>query len=180
VQEIDTAINDIMMMPSNVMCDNKYDVYEMTLSRLIYYGILPKWMLSLNLSESKRILNMLYKTQYKGACMRFKYAMMMYKFINVNIKNMDEFDEYVRWTPVPPIVCKGNKFVEYRTLYRQLKNTGSIDKLKEDNIIPEWIDNINTAFTYIYFEYENKYKEWKFSKETFEMQRRELGNIFAL
>lgn len=170
---IESTVKDILMFDNKIFDDTHFNKSESIFIRCVMSKKLPFWMLGVDKSQWSDILVGLYNALKNGKCLRQSLSAKMYAFINENIKNIDEFTEYINWKPSPPILCTSQKFIDYRTLYRKISNFSThnipISELKALNIIPDWIDTYDDALLYTYLTYEYKDSDaWKLNKETFE------------
>ena len=111
----------------------------------------PKWMLGLPETAKNEIMNSLYA---KLLLSHPALESMIFKFIKNNISDMNEYREYLSWRPSMPIYCSQKRFAEYKTFYRMLANSQSVNELQKIGVIPTSIDTVDLAFAYLFEIYE--------------------------
>jgi len=83
------------------------------------------------------------------------------------ITNYDDFEFFMKiYNNFPKLINNYSKFKEYKNLIEQLNNNG-LNLLKNNNIIPNWIDNIEECKMYIWLDFSVTDKKWKINKNKF-------------
>lgn len=67
----------------------------------------------------------------------------------------------------PLNVVSRDKFVEYKKCIDILKDNNGLNQLKQEKILPNWIENSNSAEKFIWLDYSVQNKKWKLSRESF-------------
>ena len=90
---------------------------DMRIHNIIIDGVghkmFPKWIMQISENDKNKVLLCIHKLLQNQQ----QFAEKFYNFINQNITNLDEFNEYIEWNPHPPINCNHEKFLEYKKFY---------------------------------------------------------------
>lgn len=101
----------------------------------------------------------------------------IFKYIHSNSLNIpnfiDNFNDFKIWyikasvKKYPLNITTKEKFNEYIDCLKILLDTNGLNILKENFIIPDWIDDLTTAEKFIWLDFSTTKKEWKQSFEKF-------------
>lgn len=174
VADIQQIANVILAKTESIEIKCNNEPNDIVFNDCIMHQMFPKWMLNIPIDTKKIIMNDVYQLLKPFSK---KIETNFFDFVTDNITSLDEFWEYMKWKPRPPIFCTKEKFVEYRTIYRHIINCKPLDELKQYGIIPHWIDNIKSALLYTYLEYESLNKDWKINKRIFDQIMTEYNTL---
>lgn len=156
-QSIDIVTKDILMSQKSVFVNN-IDEETKIINDCICGNMFPQWMSFVSLDEKKEILHLMTQIFLSRHTRRF---------IRDTIISFDELKEYIAMKPHPINNCTHEKFIEYKNIYRSLKNLDDLHGMQEIGIFPEWIQTIDDAYMYLYLDYTDTNKKWKECEHNF-------------
>lgn len=178
MDNIKNTLNDISPIDEDIFIENHFDETEHIFNDCISNNLLPKWMMTFNYDEKKKCLDDIYNMIYVEGTTDNSISKIFFKFLVENIKTYEEYQFYINWIPYAPIFCSSEKYQEYKKFYTMLKQNIPLKDFVSKGILPEWIHDTNSAYVYLYLEYEEIDKQWKINENVFRQYMSRYTNRF--
>lgn len=146
---IETINPDLLTRPFKCYTDKMY------LQDLIMNGTLPSWCQSLFESDDLKIF-----IKQIAKCILKKYIVPCY---------IDNYIDFEYWynkkiaKKYPKNISTYDKFCEYKNLLDKLYSDNGLQLLRDQYIVPSWVDTIVLAEKYIWLDFSSTKKTWKVS-----------------
>jgi len=117
-----------------------------------------------NLSSLSRFKKIVEMTSY---CLKNKITVPNY------FTTLDEccfWYEKIKLKQFPLLISDYKKFCEYREYIQKINSDNGLIDLKNNNILPDWINDIRTGEQFLWLDFSTKHKKWKYNLHSFMME----------
>lgn len=136
---------------------------KMIIQDFVYHSGFPSFLLNISENENQAVLLLELLNNIKSHNMTVPYY----------LKNYSELKFWFNKSLNARFPLKINeraKFIEYKEYLRTINSSGGISTLKENGILPSWVNNTDTAEKFIWLEFSSDRKKWKDSRYEFNQE----------